>query len=67
MLPRCGAPTLRLHALRQAHATALIVAGDSVKVVQLCRGHSSATVTLDVYGHLWPDSDDKTRAALDAF
>ncbi len=30
-------------------------------------GHSSATVTLDVYGHLWPDSDDKTRAALDAF
>ena len=24
-------------------------------------------VTLDVYGHLWPDSDDRTRAAVDAF
>ena len=21
--------------------------------------------TLDTYGHLWPDSDDETRAALD--
>jgi hypothetical protein len=24
-------------------------------------------VTLDVYGHLWPDSDDRTQAAVDAF
>jgi hypothetical protein len=21
--------------------------------------------TLDTYGHLWPDSDDETRAAVD--
>jgi hypothetical protein len=24
-------------------------------------------VTLDVYGHLFPDSDDRTRAAVDAY
>lgn len=30
-------------------------------------GHASAVVTLDVYGHMWPDSDDRTRAAVDAY
>lgn len=28
-------------------------------------GHKSAQTTLDTYGHLWPDSDDRTRAAID--
>lgn len=64
---RVGVPTLRLHDLRHAYASALITAGESVKVVQVRMGHASAMVTLDVYGHLWPDSDDKTRSAVDAF
>ena len=38
-----------------------------MKVVQARMGHTSAMVTLDVYGHLWPDSEDKTRAAIEAF
>ena len=59
--------TLRLHDLRHAYASALIQAGESVKVVQARLGHASAMVTLDVYGHLWPDSDDRTRAAVEAF
>ena len=29
-------------------------------------GHASAAETLDTYSHLWPDSDDRTRAAVDA-
>lgn len=53
--------------LRHAYASALIQAGESVKVVQARMGHASAMVTLDVCGHLWPDSDDRTRAAVDAF
>ena len=28
--------------------------------------HASAKTTLDTYGHLWPDSDDSTRAAVAA-
>ena len=28
--------------------------------------HASAKTTLDTYGHLWPDSDDSTRAAVEA-
>jgi integrase len=37
-----------------------------VKVVQAWLGHASAGETLDTYSHLWPDSDDLTRAAVDA-
>jgi integrase len=44
----------------------LIRHGESVKVVQARLGHASAAETLDTYSHLWPDSEDRTRAAVDA-
>ena len=31
--------------------------------VQRALGHSSATITLGVYSHLWPTAEDRTRAA----
>jgi integrase len=55
------------HRLRHTFASALIASGCSVKVVQTALGHESAKVTLDTYSHLWPDDDDRTRAAVDAF
>ena len=54
------------HALRHHYASTLIRAGESVKVVQERLGHTSATMTLDVYGHLFPDDEDRTRGAVDA-
>jgi integrase len=33
--------------------------------VQKRLGHSSAAITLDTYTHLWPDSDDRTREAVE--
>jgi len=39
--------------------------GVDVKAVQNRLGHSGAAVTLDVYSHLWPDSDDRTREAVE--
>lgn len=54
-----------VHALRHYYASLLIRHGESVKVVQARLGHRSATETLDTYSHLWPDSDDLTRAAVD--
>jgi integrase len=53
------------HTLRHFYASALIRAGESVKVVQQRLGHASATMTLDVYSHLWPEDEDNTRAAID--
>jgi integrase len=36
-----------------------------VKVVQARLGHASAKTTLDVYGHLFNDEEDRTRQAID--
>lgn len=44
----------------------LIRHGESVKVVQARLGHASAAETLDTYSHLWPDSEDRTRQAVDS-
>ncbi|GAA4357196.1 tyrosine-type recombinase/integrase [Microbacterium rhizosphaerae] len=56
----------RIHDLRHYFASMLIAAGLDVKVVQARMRHASATVTLNTYGHLWPDSDDSSRAAVAA-
>lgn len=54
------------HELRHYYASLLIDSGASVKVVQARLGHKSAEETLNTYSHLWPDSDDRTRDAIDA-
>ena len=54
------------HSLRHYYASLLIRHGESVKVVQARLGHASASETLDTYSHLWPDSDDQTRQAIDS-
>lgn len=53
------------HDLRHCYASLLIARGCSVKSVQQRLGHQSAMETLDTYSHLWLDSDDETRSAVD--
>jgi integrase len=53
------------HDLRHHFASLLIRHGESVKVVQKRLGHKSALESLDTYGHLWPDAEDRTREAVD--
>ncbi|MEO3938922.1 tyrosine-type recombinase/integrase [Dermatophilaceae bacterium Soc4.6] len=60
-----GAEGVVFHALRHYYASLLIRHGESVKTVQARLGHKSATETLDTYSHLWPDSDDRARDAVD--
>lgn len=57
--------TLRLHDLRHFYASGLIAAGCDVATVQHALGHSSPTITLSTYTHLWPKAEDRTRAAAD--
>lgn len=54
----------RLHDLRHYFASLLIASGLDVKVVQARLRHESASTTLDVYGHLWPDTEESARAAI---
>ena len=56
----------RCHDLRHYFASLLIASGADVKTVQARLRHASAKTTLDTYGHLWPDRDESTRAAIEA-
>ncbi|GAA0498964.1 tyrosine-type recombinase/integrase [Streptomyces olivaceiscleroticus] len=53
------------HALRHHYASLLIKHGESVKTVSERLGHTNAAMTLNIYTHLWPDSEERTRAAVD--
>jgi integrase len=66
LVQRAGLPEgVGFHQLRHFYASLLIRHGESVKTVQLRLGHASAVETLNTYSHLWPDSDDPTREAVD--
>ena len=54
------------HALRHTAASLAIASGADVKVVQQMLGHKSATLTLDLYGHLFGDRLDVVADAMDA-
>ncbi|MDV8024011.1 site-specific integrase [Rhodococcus sp. IEGM 1330] len=54
------------HDLRHYLASLLIHSGADIKTVQARVRHASAKTTLDIYGHLWPDADESTRAAVGA-
>lgn len=56
---------LTLHDLRHFYASGLIAAGCDVATVQHALGHSSPSITLNTYTHLWPKAEDRTRAAAD--
>lgn len=53
------------HDLRHHYASVLLAAGESVVAVAERLGHDDATMVIKVYGHLLPDSEDRTRRALD--
>jgi integrase len=60
-----GCDGVRLHDLRHTCASLAISAGANVKVVQKLLGHKSAVLTLDKYGHLFPDDLDAVADAFD--
>jgi integrase len=57
---------LRVHDLRHTAASLMISAGASIKAVQTALGHSTATLTLDRYSHLYQDDLEALADAVDA-
>ena len=60
-----GIPGFHPHELRHTAASLAIASGADIKVVQQMMGHKSATMTLDQYGHLFPDRLDVVADAMD--
>ncbi len=58
-------PDTRFHDLRHTCAALCISLGAHPKAIQERLGHSSITVTLDRYGHLFPKLDEDLTSRLD--
>jgi Phage integrase family len=63
---KAGLEPVTLHECRHTFATLMIAACVNAKALQTFMGHSSITVTLDRYGHLFPGSEEEAAVFLDA-
>jgi integrase len=52
-------PQITLHGLRHTHITHLLMDGVPINVVSKRAGHSTVTITLDVYGHVLEESQQE--------
>lgn len=52
---QAGLPTIGLHTLRHSAASTMLANGVPLKVVSEILGHSSISITGDIYGHVSPD------------
>lgn len=65
VLQRAGLQRIRLYDLRHSAATLLLSAGVHVKVASEMLGHSTATLTLDVYSHVQEGMQAEAAATMD--
>ena len=60
-----GLPHLTFHGLRHAHATLALSAGVNPKIVSERLGHSSISVTMDIYSHVLPGMQEEAALAVE--
>lgn len=65
-LKKAGLARIRLHDLRHTAATLMLQEGVHPKVVQEMLGHSSISVTLDIYSHVAPTLHREAADRMDA-
>ena len=54
-----------VHRLRHTFSSVLLARGESIAAVAKWLGHANPTITLRVYAHLMPSSEDNTRRIID--
>jgi integrase len=64
-LEKAGLRRLRFHDLRHTFASLLIAQNESPKKIQVLLGHQSIKITMDTYGHLYPEENRKAVDTLD--
>ena len=58
-------PVIRFHDLRHTYASLLIEQGENIKYIQSQLGHSSPTVTLNIYAHLMKSVNQEAASRLE--
>lgn len=66
LIRETGLPPLRFHDLRHAHASHMFALKEHPKVVQERLGHSSISITLDLYSHAAPGMQEDAASRVDA-
>ncbi|MGQ9537950.1 MAG: tyrosine-type recombinase/integrase [Actinomycetota bacterium] len=65
-LKKAGLPRIRFHDLRHTFASLAISCGMDPKALQGIMGHSSITVTMDTYAHLFPGAHERAMRRMEA-
>lgn len=65
LIREAGLPEIRFHDLRHTAASLMLNNGVPVIVVSKRLGHSQASITLDVYGHLIPNMQKQVADLMD--
>jgi len=60
-------PLLTLHVARHTAASLMIDARLNIKAVSTFMGHANIGITLDLYGHLLPESVEEAATLMDAY
>jgi integrase len=55
------------HACRHTFASLMIAAGVNAKALSTFMGHANISITLDLYGHLMPGSEEEAAGLLDHY
>ena len=66
IVERAGVRRVSFHSLRHTHASQLLNDGVHVKVVSERLGHSTISITLDIYAHTIPNMQADAAARIDA-
>lgn len=64
-IKQIGREGLRFHDLRHTAVALAIETGAHMKAIQARMGHANIATTMDVYGHLMPNTDADLASALD--
>lgn len=64
-LRRTGIDKIRFHDLRHTYVSLLLAKNIPIKYIQRQVGHSSIQVTMDIYGHIMPETAEQSVRVLD--
>jgi integrase len=64
-LKAAGCPSIRFHDLRHSNASLRLENSKNIKYIQAQLGHSTPTITLNVYAHLSKDRNPEAACCLE--
>lgn len=65
MIEKAGVPKIRVHDIRHSHVSYLINQGVEPLIIKERLGHKDIKITLNTYGHLYPNQQKQVAEMLD--